>query len=149
MVKNSQYVTVTWNGIKNTTANDIIVLYCPESAGDNQYIDYFTADVSPTYIQGNGEFSVQLTNLRTNCEMRYFRFVSKDVQEYVTRSNIIMFEGGPEQPLQVHLALTGNPTQMRVMWVSGTGEYFELYAYRHSFSDVIFRHSDNYDNNVI
>ena len=33
-----------------------------------------------------------------------------------------MFEGGPEMPLQIHLALTGDPTQMRVMWNSGTGK---------------------------
>jgi hypothetical protein len=46
------------------------------------------------------------------------------VQIFVTRSNIVMFEGGPEQPLQIHLALTGDPTEMRVMWVSGTGESF-------------------------
>ena len=122
MIKNSQYVNVTWNGVQNPTAKDLIVLYCPESAADNDYIDYFNADVSSTYKQGNGEHSVQLTNLRTNCEMRYFRNISKNVQEFVTKSNIVMFEGGPEQPLQIHLALTGDPTEMRVMWVSGTGK---------------------------
>ncbi len=122
MVKNSQYVSVTWNGVENATAKDIIALYCPEDAKDNEYIDYFNADVSSTYNQGKGEYSVQLTNFRTNCEMRYFRNISKAKQELVTKSNIVMFEGGPEQPLQIHLALTGNPTEMRVMWVSGTGE---------------------------
>ena len=121
LIKNSQYVSIQWNGVQNATALDLIVLYCPENAGDNEYLDYFNVDVSSTYKQGNGEFSVQLTNLRTNCEMRYFRYISKDVQEFVTKSNIVMFEGGPEQPLQIHLALTGDPTEMRVMWVSGTG----------------------------
>ena len=121
LIKNSQYVSIQWNGVQNATALDLIVLYCPENAGDNEYLDYFNVDVSSTYKQGNGEYSVQLTNLRTNCEMRYFRYISKDVQEFVTKSNIVMFEGGPEQPLQIHLALTGDPTEMRVMWVSGTG----------------------------
>ena len=123
MVKNSQYVSVKWNGIQNPTAKDIIALYCPENADDNDYLDYLNVNVSSTYYQGSGEHTVQLTNLRTNCEMRYFRYISKDVQIFVTRSNIVMFEGGPEQPLQIHLALTGDPTEMRVMWVSGTGEY--------------------------
>ena len=122
LVKNSQYVSVAWSGVQNATAKDMIVLYCPENAEDNDYIDYFNADVSSTYMQGNGEYSVQLTNLRTNCEMRYFRYISKEMQEFVTRSNIVIFEGGPEQPLQIHLALTGDPTEMRVMWVSGTDE---------------------------
>ena len=122
VVKNSQYVSVIWNGVENATAKDIIALYCPEDAKDNEYIDYFNADVSSTYDEGSGEYSVQLTNFRTNCEMRYFLKISKEVHEFVTRSNLIMFEGGPGQPLQIHLALTGNPTEMRVMWVSGTGE---------------------------
>ena len=121
-VKNSQYVTVTWNGVVNASAKDIIALYCPETAKDNEYIDYFNADVSSTYKQGSGKYSVQLTNFRTDCEMRYFRNVSKDHQELAATSNIVTFEGGPEMPLQIHLALTGNVTQMRVMWVSGTGE---------------------------
>ena len=121
-MKNSQYVTVTWNGVVNASAKDIIALYCPETAKDNEYIDYFNADVSSTYKQGSGKYSVQLTNFRTDCEMRYFRNVSKDHQELAATSNIVTFEGGPEMPLQIHLALTGNVTQMRVMWVSGTGK---------------------------
>ena len=32
------------------------------------------------------------------------------------------FEGGAEIPLQGHLSLTGDPTEMRVMWVSGTSK---------------------------
>jgi hypothetical protein len=122
LVKNSQNVSVTWNGVENATAKDFIALYCPENAKDNEYIDYFCVDVSSTYTQGSGENSVQLTNFRTNCEMRYFRYISKDEQEFVARSNTVMFEGGPEEPLQIHLALTGNPSDMRVMWVSGTSE---------------------------
>ena len=90
-VKNSQYVTVTWNGVVNASAKDIIALYCPETAKDNEYIDYFNADVSSTYKQGSGKYSVQLTNFRTDCEMRYFRNVSKDHQELAATSNIVTF----------------------------------------------------------
>ena len=122
VVKNSQYVSVSWNGVVNASAKDIIALYCPETAKDNEYIDYFNADVSSTYKQGSGNYSVQLTNFRTDCEMRYFRNVSKDHQELAATSNIVTFEGGAEMPLQIHLALTGEPSEMRVMWVSGTGE---------------------------
>jgi hypothetical protein len=32
----------------------------------------------------------------------------------------ISFAQGPQEPTQVHLALTGSPHQMRVMWVSGS-----------------------------
>jgi hypothetical protein len=126
LVKNAQYVNVTWNGVENASADDMIALYCPETSKDNDYYDFFNVDQSSTYSQGYGEYAVRLYNVRTNCEMRYFRCVSSSTgqQEFVARSNIVMFEGGPEQPLQIHLALTGNPTEMRVMWVSGTGEAF-------------------------
>eukprot|EP00731_Ephydatia_muelleri_P016712 Em0009g1136a len=34
----------------------------------------------------------------------------------------ITFEGGARAPLQGHLALTGNPTEMRVQWTSGSND---------------------------
>ena len=123
IVKDGHYVIVSWSGIKNpVNREDFIALYCPENGKDNDYIDYFNVKDSPTYKEGKGEHSVQLTNLRTNCEFRYFKNISKDHQELAATSNTVMFEGGPEMPLQIHLALTGDPTQMRVVWVSGTGE---------------------------
>ena len=124
-VKNAKFVKVTWKGVQNPNAKDFIALYCPETSKENYYLDLFNVDESKTYNHGYGEYSVQLYNIRTNCEMRYFRYVSKDHQEFVTKSYTITFEGGPEMPLQIHLALTGDPTQMRVMWVSGTGKFID------------------------
>jgi hypothetical protein len=116
---------VTWHGIQNASAEDFIALYCPNNSEDNDYFDFFNVDESSTYIQGYGKYSVQLFNVRTNCEMRYFRQnISQNWQEFVAKSNIVIFEGGPEMPLQIHLALTGNPTEMRVMWVSGNGKSY-------------------------
>ena len=129
IVKNGRNVTVVWKGVESPTADDFIALYCPENAKHNDYIDYFRVTVCPTYKQGSGEHSVQLTNLRTNCEFRYFKYISKDHQELVAISNTVMFEGGPEMPLQIHLALTGDPTEMRVMWVSGTGKIYDSFGH--------------------
>ena len=121
-VKNAQFAKVIWKGVQNPNAKDFIALYCPETSKENDYLDFFNVDKSPTFSQGYGNHSVQIYNIRTNCEMRYFQSISKDHQELVTKSNVITFQGGPKMPLQIHLALTGDPTQMRVMWVSGTGE---------------------------
>ena len=131
MVKDGHNVTVRWNSVQSPSGDDFIALYCPENAKDNDYIDYIKVQDSPTYKQGYGERSVQLFNLRTNCQFRYFKNVSKDRQELAATSNAVMFEGGPEMPLQIHLALTGDPTEMRVMWVSGTGEkvFYKLDMY--------------------
>ena len=127
IVRNGQYVNVTWQGIQNASCEDFIALYCPTNSKENDYFDFFNVDESSTYIQGYGKYSVQLFNVRTNCEMRYFRQnISQNWQEFVAKSNIIMFEGGPEMPLQIHLALTGNSTELRVMWVSGTGKHVLL-----------------------
>lgn len=35
-------------------------------------------------------------------------------------SNKVSFEGGKNMPLQGHLALTNDATQMRVSWTTGT-----------------------------
>ena len=121
IARDGQNVTVTWRGVPRPTANDIIALYCPENAKDNDYIDYIRVLDSPSYKEGYGERLVQLFNLRTNCQFRYFTNSTGDHQELTATSNTVMFEGGPEMPLQIHLALTGDPTKMRVMWVSGTG----------------------------
>ena len=133
IVKNGHNVTVAWNGIESAKADDFIALYCPENAKDSDYIDYFSVTESPTYKQGSGEHSVQLTNLRTNCQFRYFKYVWIFHQELVAISNTVMFEGGPEMPLQIHLALTGDPTEMRVMWVSGTGKIFDSLSHQFSY----------------
>ena len=123
LVKNGQFVTITWDGVENASPNDCIALYCPQTSKESDYIDFFAAHVSPTSKHGSGKHSVQLYNVRTNCEMRYFRNITQKQQRLVAKSNVIMFEGGPEMPLQIHLALTGDPTEMRVMWVSGTSKY--------------------------
>jgi len=48
----------------------------------------------------------------------------------VVRSPILLFKGGSDIPLQGHLALTGDPTEMRIMWVSGTGRSLPTLEFR-------------------
>ena len=60
---------------------------------------------------------VTVFNMRTSCEFRYYQ----ERSIHVATSNVLEFKGGVYAPLHGHLTLTGDPTQMRVMWVSGTG----------------------------
>ena len=60
--------------------------------------------------------SLCTTCMRTNCEFRYY----EDTYIHVATSTPLAFKGGIYAPLQGHLAVTGEPTEMRVMWVSGT-----------------------------
>lgn len=118
LVENSATVNVSWSGIQMPNSTDIIAFYCPEEDHPDHYLDLFYVTDSPSYVFGYGWRQVTVHNMRTSCEFRYYQ--EKHIQ--VATSNVLEFKGGKNAPLQGHLALTGDPTQMRVMWVSGTGK---------------------------
>ena len=60
-------------------------------------------------------------NMRVPCEFRYYKYKGEHAQ-LVVKSNVVRFSGGSSTPLQGHLSLAGNPTEMKVMWMSGSGE---------------------------
>ena len=67
---------------------------------------------------GCGWYTVVVYNTRTTCEFRYYQ----ESYIHVATRNELTFKGGSYAPL--HIGHTGDPTQMRVMWVSGTGKVF-------------------------
>ena len=73
---------------------------------------------SPTYAEGYGSLQFVLHNLRTDCEFRYYQ--NSTYTTLLAVSNKVTFRGGKSEPLQGHLALTEDPTQMRVSWTTGT-----------------------------
>lgn len=119
-ISNGEEVTVSWSGVTSPSSKDVVVLYCPPEAEPDHYLDYVNVSSVETYSKGYGEFDVLLWNLRKECQFRYYR--SGNYTTLAAESNIVSFEGGAEIPLQGHLSLTGDPTEMRVMWVSGTME---------------------------
>ena len=121
MVANRGKVTVSWSGVSSPSLQkpyDWVGLYCPSTADPHAYLDYSFVDESPTYAQGYGSLRFTLYNLRTDCEFRYYRNDTYDA--LVAVSNTVNFEGGISAPLQGRLALTGDPSQMRVSWTTGT-----------------------------
>lgn len=118
LIANGGLVTVSWSGIQTPTEKDAIVLYCPTDEKPAKYLDYIHVKDYPTYKMGYGSFDVRLYNMRSDCQFRYYR----PGTELVALSNVIKFNGGPEEPLQGHLALTSDPSEMRVMWVSGASK---------------------------
>ena len=117
-VTNGATVNVSWNGIPKANYTDFIALYCPKDEISSEYLDYFYVTQSSTYASGYGWYTVVVYNMRTTCEFRYYQ----ESYIHVATSNELKFKGGIYVPLQGHIALTGDPTQMRVMWVSGTGK---------------------------
>ena len=118
LVENGATVNVSWRGIPRPDSHDFIAFYCPKDSLPGDYLDYLYVSESSTYTSGCGWQLVQVYNLRTSCEFRYYQ----EDYIHVATSNELKFKGGIYAPLQGHIALTGDPTQMRVMWVSGTGK---------------------------
>ena len=120
VVENGAAVIISWSGIPQPDKSDLIAFYCPNDAEASQYLDYFYVTVSANYASGYGWNQVNVYNMRSSCEFRYYQ------KNYIhaATSNLLKFKGGVDAPLQGHIALTGDPTQMRVMWVSGTGKVF-------------------------
>ena len=120
-VKNGGKVTVIWSGVNNSTSNDWIGYYCPKDDKAGHHLDYLKVDASSTWAKGYGSHDVILYNMRTECEFRYYRSTESSSQ-LVVRSNAVQFVNGPKDPLQGRLALTGDPSEMRVMWTSAVGK---------------------------
>lgn len=134
-IQNGQTVSVAWSGVSSPSAKDVVILYCPPDVDPNHYLDFVEVSSIETYAKGYGEFQVVLWNLRKECQFGYYR--NDNYTLLVTKSDVLTFEGGAEVPLQGHIALTGNPTEMRVMWVSGSSKLCNQYLPRSvSFDSV-------------
>ncbi len=120
-VHSGETVTVTWKDIPDPSKRaqyDWIGLYCPSGADTHSYIDYWLVNDSPTYWLGFGTAKFTLYNLRVDCEFRYH--ANNTYTELLAVANRVTFTDGAAAPLQGHLSLTGDPTEMRVQWTTGT-----------------------------
>ena len=124
--QNGEEVRVTWSRIVAPNADDWIGFYCPENATASRPLDYFhvTEAEKDIWSKGQGSKIVTAFNMRKRCEFRYYRRVSGGLYTALAvRSNILAFKGGASMPNHGHIELTGDPTQIRVMWISGTSKY--------------------------
>ena len=119
LVHSGDTVSVKWSGVAHpSSTRDWVGMYCPPEKPPHAYLEYWLARDSPTYREGHGQISLRAYNMREECQFRYY--TNGTVTELLASSNRLRFEGGRRAPLQGHLALTGNPTEMRVQWTSGT-----------------------------
>lgn len=116
IVKNGDEVTVQWSGVSNPNQKDWIAIVCPHYDKIDRKLDHFFVDESPSWMFGHGTHKVHVFNLRNDCEFRYFRNAGHS--RLVARSNKIAFEFGADAPLQGRIAVTGDATQMRIMWTA-------------------------------
>ena len=121
LIENGEAVRLEWRNIPGPSRrknSDWIGLFCPSSSPSNRYIDYWpVSDLMTDYPSSHGEANLVLYNVRTDCEFRYF--TNDSYVEMVAVSNKVTFVDGAEAPLHVHLALTGDASEMRVQWTTG------------------------------
>lgn len=114
-------VTLTWSGVDKPggdSGTDWIGIYCPPANDDHSYLDWVYASGASTYAQGHGSLVFTLTDTRFSCNFRYFTHKGESAYEKLGTSNDISFVS--TSPMYGHLALTGDPTEMHVSFVTNT-----------------------------
>ena len=122
VVANGGNVKLAWSGVPTPRGDDWIGFFCPHGANESSYLDYWPVSQCPTYSKGYGTASFPLYNLRLDCEFRYYTLAGDTTLHLLARSRLVTFKGGSQAPIHGHLAFTGDPTQMRVQWTSGSRE---------------------------
>ncbi|KAJ0392828.1 hypothetical protein P43SY_009672 [Pythium insidiosum] len=107
--------------IPDDAGNDWIGIYCVENELEPNADDDFLA-AHPLQGSTRGEVEIRrLLNMRCSWHFRLFRGSTRDEHKHfrLAHTPYVRMARGADHPFQIHLALTGDPTQMRVMWVSG------------------------------
>lgn len=118
-------ITVSWSGITKPYEFDAIarnlfsiihisfLVYVPNQLAQN--LTYIFVNATSTYSEGYGSMSFSLLNIRDTYQFRYCSIGPTGFVCDVISNNVTC---KAEQPMQGHLAPTGDPTEMRLMWVS-------------------------------
>jgi len=117
--RSGEWVWVEFSGVAKPSLNDWIGVYSPDTTDVTlrSPIKYKWANSSTTYLStGAGSLNFRLINMRQNY---IFVFFTNGTASPVVsgRSNPVTF-ADPNEPLQPHLAYTGDVTQMRLMWTT-------------------------------
>jgi hypothetical protein len=126
-------VTISWDGIESPSHYNWIGVYNPPESSDEYFIGYIMLNESSAeWASGKGSFTLQLVNIRAPYEFRLFEGTTTHAS-----NKIKDFEGNVlpsiekrwavstkvefanyNEPMHVHLALTSNADEMRVMFVT-------------------------------
>jgi hypothetical protein len=106
-------ITVRWKNISPVSKYDWIGIFSPTDSVKD-HIGFRYVSVCPFYLSGGCSFQFELLNMRESYQFRYVwanGTVAAVSNEVKVKQN---------QPMQGHLQLTNEISQMRVMWVQGT-----------------------------
>ncbi|CAH9128938.1 unnamed protein product [Cuscuta epithymum] len=136
LVKSGDSVTIRWSGVESPSKLDWLGIYSPADSSHDNFIGYVFLSSSPGWEYGSGSISIPLVNLRSAYQFRIFRWSEEEVDDtrmdddhnplpgtahVLAESEEVGFETG-RGPEQVHLSLTGQDGEMRVMFVTHDGK---------------------------
>lgn len=133
ILKSGDTVTVSWAGVAAPSELDFLAIYTPPDSDHENYIGWIALASSPGWDSGSGSVDIPLVNMRTPYQFRLFSGQEINVSEstpvdedgdplpstdtFLASSVSIQFANYNE-PTQIHLALTSDPKEMRVMFVT-------------------------------
>ncbi|KII69413.1 putative inactive purple acid phosphatase 9 [Thelohanellus kitauei] len=122
-LQNGGFVKVRWSGIPKPSLTDQIGLYCPIELENSRILRRYKHFNYPEIGNANGELTIRIFYPRASCQFRYLKQKKEGHKiklKVIAKSNEVKFNMNKETPTQIHIALTGNPDQLRVSWVSGS-----------------------------
>ncbi|XP_051122030.1 probable inactive purple acid phosphatase 2 [Andrographis paniculata] len=159
--KSGDPITVKWSGVDAPSELDWLGIYSPANSSHHHFIGYLFLSSSPDWKSGSGSITIPLINLRSDYQFRIFHWIQSEVnpkkqdddhnplpgtKHLLAESETVAFEPG-RGPEQVHLALTGRPAEMRVMFVTQDGnQSFVKYGLsRDTMDKVVGTQASRYD----
>ncbi|KAK4430061.1 putative inactive purple acid phosphatase 2 [Sesamum alatum] len=134
--KSGDSITIRWSGVASPSPLDWLGIYSPANSSHPDFIGYVFLSTSPEWKSGSGSITIPLINLRSDYQFRIFHWTESEInpkkqdhdhnplprtKHLLAESETVLFEQG-RGPEQVHLALTGHPGEMRVMFVTHDGK---------------------------
>ncbi|KAL0385989.1 UNVERIFIED_CONTAM: putative inactive purple acid phosphatase 2 [Sesamum radiatum] len=129
-------ITIRWSGVDSPSPLDWLGIYSPANSSHPDFIGYVFLSKSPEWKSGSGSITIPLINLRSDYQFRIFHWTESEInpkkqdhdhnplprtKHLLAESETVLFEPG-RGPEQVHLALTGQAGEMRVMFVTHDGK---------------------------
>jgi hypothetical protein len=118
VLSTSQTVQISWGGLSNPSDKDIIAIYTPADSKEENYIGWLPLTKSSSWESGFGNLVLPLLNTRSNYLLRLWHYDSNTQQTAVVATSPVLTFKNPNEPTNAHLALTQNPSEMRVMWTT-------------------------------
>ncbi|KAK2076560.1 hypothetical protein QBZ16_005320 [Prototheca wickerhamii] len=116
--KSGDSVTVTWSGVEKPDDGDMIAMYLADRDVTETYpMKYmWTSFLNDGFYASKGKATFQLYNYYEPVVFYFLRGGFKD--KYVAASSERVGYAAPQQPTQVKLAFTEDPSEMRVSWIA-------------------------------